>query len=152
MKIWYEVHKYTYMSFEDLKKKYYIPQKHFFKFLQIRSFISRMYRSLCLPFLSSVEEIVAKHKSMKSLISRFYKLIKDGCKTSSESKRLARCEDLNSTITAEEWQKKCLKAQTQSINTHFKLIQFKWLMRTYEHQPYLINSIPISQTLVLSVE
>ncbi len=125
------------MSFEDLKEKYNIPQKHFFKFLHIRIFISRMYRPLCLPSLSSVEEI-AKHKSMKGLISRFYKLIMDGCKTSSESRRLAWREDLNGTITAEEWQKICLKAQTQSINTHFKLIQFKWLMRTYV-TPTLLN-------------
>lgn len=38
---------------------------------------------------------------------------------------------MNENITEDEWQSICLKAQTQTINTKFKLIQYKWIMRVY---------------------
>lgn len=31
----------------------------------------------------------------------------------------------------EDWEKACFHAQTQTINTRFKLLQYKWLFRTY---------------------
>ena len=56
----------------------------------------------------------------------------DGSQVSLQNKRLALSEDV------EEWQEDCLKAQTESINTHFELIQLKWLTRTYI-TPLLLN-------------
>lgn len=61
-----------------------------------------------------------------------------GQQDSSESKRLAWCEDLSIEITVEECQRICFKAQTQSVKPHFKFIQFKWLMRAYI-TPTLLN-------------
>uniref|UniRef100_A0A3Q3BAI7 Reverse transcriptase domain-containing protein n=1 Tax=Kryptolebias marmoratus TaxID=37003 RepID=A0A3Q3BAI7_KRYMA len=126
------------MRFEDLKQKFDIPTKHFFKFLQIRSFVMGTQKSLTLPTLTSIEELATNDHLKKGLISRFYNIIKDSSQTSSEHKRLAWCEDLKCNISVEEWQRACLKAQTQSINTQFKLIQYKWLMRTYV-TPTLLN-------------
>lgn len=49
----------TFMSFEELKSKYTIPSKHFFKYLQLRSFImSCQGHSLQLPPLSTLEKII----------------------------------------------------------------------------------------------
>ena len=39
--------------------------------------------------------------------------------------------DLGVDITENEWEEACFKAQTQSINTALKIIQYKWLFRTY---------------------
>uniref|UniRef100_A0A671X7A5 Reverse transcriptase domain-containing protein n=1 Tax=Sparus aurata TaxID=8175 RepID=A0A671X7A5_SPAAU len=126
------------MSFDEVRQKYDIQAKHFFKYLQVRSFIFKSQKSLSLPSLTSVEEISVNHNSKRGLISRFYALIVGGSQVSSENKREAWSEDLKTVISVEEWQGVCLKAQTQSINTHFKLIQFKWLMRTYI-TPILLN-------------
>ena len=92
----------------------------------LRSFIFKTQKSLTLPTLASLEE--------RGVNSRFYGTIID-----SSNKRLAWSEDLNSVISVEDWRKACLKAQTQSINSHLKLIQYKWLMRTYV-TPYLLNT------------
>ena len=119
------------MSFEELKQKYDIQPKHFFKYLQIRSYIFKLQKSLSLPTLSSIEEIATNQHSKRGLTSCFYAIIMDGSKVSSDSKRLAWCENLNSGISTEEWQKICLRSQTQTINTHFKLLQYKWIMRIY---------------------
>ncbi len=113
-------------------------QSIFFKYLQISSFIFKIQKSLTLPNLTSLEEIAVNNHSKKGLISRFYDTITDSSKTTSENKRLAWSEDLNSVISVEDWRKVCLRAQTQSINSHLKLIQYKWLMRTYV-TPYLMN-------------
>ncbi len=50
---------------------------------------------------------------------------------SSNYKRLALIEDLQTDITEQEWETACYQAQTISINRRFKLIQYNWLMRTY---------------------
>ena len=44
-----------------------------------------------------------------------------------EAWRLDVQEDIHET----EWEMACLKAQKQSINTRMKLLQHKWLMKTY---------------------
>ncbi len=38
--------------------------------------------------------------------------------------------DMHEDIDEADWNDACLKAQTQTINTRFKLLQYKWLMRT----------------------
>ena len=44
-----------------------------------------------------------------------------------EAWRLDVQEDIHET----EWEMACLKAKKQSINTRMKLLQHKWLMRSY---------------------
>lgn len=39
--------------------------------------------------------------------------------------------DMQEDIDEIDWNDACFKAQTQTINTRFKLLQYKWLMRTY---------------------
>lgn len=121
----------TLLSFVDLKQKYGIQPNHFFKYLQIRSYIFKLQKSLSLPTLSPIEEIATNQHPKKGLTSSFYASIMEGSKVSSDRKRLAWCEDLNSVISTEDWQKICLKSQIQTINSHFKLLQYKWIMRIY---------------------
>lgn len=101
----------TLLSFVDLKQKYGIRPNHFFKYLQIRSYIFKLQKSLSLPTLSPIEEIATNQHPKKGLTSSFYASIMEGSKVSSDRKRLAWCEDLNSVISTEDWQKICLKSQ-----------------------------------------
>ena len=39
--------------------------------------------------------------------------------------------DLQENVTEEEWSEACFLAQTQSINTNSKLLQYKWISRLY---------------------
>lgn len=119
------------LSFTDLKQKFNIDAKHFFKYLQIRHFITKTQNSLSLPSLNSIEMIAVNYCGKPGLISRFYQIITTKPKESSEDKRRAWCLDLKEEITVEEWKYACLQSQVQTINTRFKLLQYKWLMRIY---------------------
>ena len=120
------------LSFNEIKQTLSIDSKHFFKYLQIRSFITKTQNSIILPCQNSSEKTVQS--------SKFYQIIMAAGKESSEDKRLACCSDLDEEITVEEWQDICFQCQAQTINTRFKLLQYKWLMRTH-FTPELLHRI-----------
>ena len=39
--------------------------------------------------------------------------------------------DLHDNLTEEEWSEACCLAQSESINTNSKLLQYKWISRLY---------------------
>ena len=125
------------MQFEDIRKQFDIPAKHFFKYLQVRDFIYKTQKKLSIPDLSAVEKIV-KSPHQRRLISIFYKILSSGSPETSEDKRLAWCADLGEEITGSEWQNICTLSQTQSSNSGFRLLQYKWSMRLYI-TPELLN-------------
>lgn len=119
------------MSFEHLSNKYGIPRKHFFKYLQIRSFITKSRHSLIQPTLSPLEELLSKNCLGKSIITSFYDLFIRGSSESSEKRFIAWREDLQEDISMEEWRVACAEGQKRTANTRLKLLQYNWLMRTY---------------------
>lgn len=120
------------MSFDELKAKFDVPQKHFFKYLQLRSFIlAHLKNSVRQPPLSRLESFVTKNCFDKGLVTQLYKLLVDNHTDNSESKRQEWISDLEEDISITDWHKICLKAHTQTINTRLRLIQFNWIMRTY---------------------
>lgn len=121
----------TMMSFQQLMKEYDIPQKHFFKYLQIRSFIHSEIKTYVEPSLSTIEEHTVKHLRDKGNLSFFYNTLLEGSKESSMSYLTAWRNDLQEDISKDEWMDSCLFAQTYSVNTRCRLLQYKWLMRTY---------------------
>lgn len=40
-------------------------------------------------------------------------------------------DDTQEEIDEADWSEACLRAQKQTINTRFRLLQYKWLMRMY---------------------
>ena len=119
-------------SFEDLQRLYSIPRKHFFKYLQIRNYILTAFKqSPHKPSLTCLEEAILGHLQGRGQVSFLYKLIIDASKESSNSKRLAWSNDLGTEISQVDWQTVCHDVQSQTINTRLKLLQFKWIMRTY---------------------
>lgn len=61
----------------------------------------------------------------------FYELLLTYSKDSSSKKLEAWRIDIKEDIHEVDWEMACFKAQTQSINTKFKLLKYKLLMRTY---------------------
>lgn len=121
----------TLMSFDNLKEKFGIPQTHMFKYFQIRSFIRSRWQSYQCPPLSVIEKLVTSDPYAKGKISTLYKTLSETSLESSDYKRRAWIEDLQRDITVDDWEKACYQAQTLSINSRLKLIQYNWLMRTY---------------------
>ena len=120
------------MSFEELSTEYGIRRNHFFKYLQLRSYISAAQgHSLPKPTLSSLEVAIMKNCQSKGLISFWYDFLVLESSESSEKKLNAWCEDIGEDISAEDWSEACTEAQTQTVNTSLKLLQYKWLMRVY---------------------
>ena len=119
-------------SFEDLQRIYNIPSKHFYKYLQVRNFIlSASKQSPLKPSLSSLEKTILEHLQGRGQLSTLYKIITDASKEASDSKRLALSNNLNTEISQGEWKTVCQDAHSHTINTRLKLLQFKWIMRTY---------------------
>lgn len=75
--------------------------------------------------------MMTKDSLRKSIISEFYGLLAFGSSESSQFKLSAWKEDLQSEISDEDWKIACADAQSEFINTHLKLIQYKRLMWTY---------------------
>ena len=122
----------TLMSFDELKARYDVPQKHFFKYLQLRSFILKSLKnSVQQPPMSTLETFSTKTCFSKGLVTQLYNIMVENHKDNSESKRQQWIGDLQEDILVEEWGIICSKVHTQTINTRLRLIQYNWIMRTY---------------------
>lgn len=67
----------------------------------------------------------------KGLISKIQNELVGESSEMSVNKLRAWRADLQEYITAEEWERACAKAQSQTVNTRLKLLQYNWLMRMY---------------------
>lgn len=119
------------MSFEELRHKYNIERKHFFKYLQLRSYILAKQNNLLKPPNSKLEEMIIKCALKKGAISEFYHLLLSNSLDNSILKLNAWKEDLDLNMSLEEWELVCKKAHKQTINSRLRLLQYKWLMRVY---------------------
>lgn len=119
------------MTFEELTARHNIPRKHFFEYLQLRSFIFSKQHSLLKPEFSPLEELMNRNCNGRDLISSMYNWLVSGSTVTSELTVEAWKGDLNAEISTQEWGKACTEAQVQTANTSLKLLQYNWLMRTY---------------------
>uniref|UniRef100_A0A671UDU8 Reverse transcriptase domain-containing protein n=1 Tax=Sparus aurata TaxID=8175 RepID=A0A671UDU8_SPAAU len=78
----------TLMSFNAIKDGFNISQSHFFKYLQLRSFIhSKLNHSSNCPLLTVLERFATQHQQSKGQISTLYNIFSAHAKESSDSKR-----------------------------------------------------------------
>ena len=98
----------TLMSFQQLIDKHDLPRKHYFNYLQIISFIYSQIKTTLEPALSPVETFTVNHLYDRGQFSEIL---------------LAKRTQLRVSLHG--------RVQTQTINTRFKLLQYKWLLRTY---------------------
>lgn len=120
------------LSFDHLCQRCQIHRKHLFKYLQLKSYMSSKYEQItCVPPLSILERITLENSEGRGLVSKYYSILVDYCTETSLNKLNASKLDIKEDISETDWNDACLKAQKQTINTRFKLLQYKWLMRTY---------------------
>lgn len=120
------------MSFEEIVNSFNIPKNHFFKYLQIRNFIFVSQKnSLEMPILNSLEKEMVKGCYNRGLISQFYGILVSRSQESSLNKLEAWRKDLKEDLSMNDWMEACREAQTQTVSVRLKLLQYKWLMRTY---------------------
>lgn len=81
--------------------------------------------------MSAIERTTLSSMDIRGQLSVFYDMLRSKSKDNSHSRLNAWRDDLKVDITENEWENACLKAQKQTINTALKLIQYKWLFRTY---------------------
>lgn len=94
----------TLMSFIQLKDKFMLPGKHYFKYLQLRSFIYSQTESTSELSLSTIEQLLVKHLQDRGQISILYCVLLAGSQENSLSCLSAWKNDLQSNITVEEWE------------------------------------------------
>ncbi len=69
------------MSFDELKRKYGIPQTHFFKYPQICSFTSTTQNdSFTHPALTTLEHFITYHQKGRGQISLIYEKLVSNAK------------------------------------------------------------------------
>ena len=112
----------TLMPFNELKDKFKIPQTHFFKYLQLRSFIICKFKNSSICPLTVLEQFVLQHQHSKGQISSLYNIFSSYSTESSDSKRKSWSEDLGECVLDCEWSQVCSEAHNISINTRLKLV------------------------------
>lgn len=128
------------LTFKELSSKYQIHTKLFFKYLQLKHFISSKYKNInSEPPLSNLEHLTLLHFRGRVQISLSYSLLLSHDAESSTDRLEAWISEIKETISKEEWNEACLKAQIQTVNGKMRLLQYKWLMRTYI-TPVKLNS------------
>lgn len=83
------------------------------------------------PTLSNLENIILQNLETRGHMSLFYAALLTHDEESTVDKLDAWRSDIQEEIKVADWEAACLKAQKQSISTRMKLLQYKWLMRTY---------------------
>ena len=95
------------------------------------SFIYAKTHSVTQPPLSILEDLAVNNCMGRGQISLLYTILVKNHKDSTEHKRTQWMNDLQINISEEDWSEICSGAQRLTINTHLKLIQYNWIMRTY---------------------
>lgn len=113
------------------KQSFKERKKYFFKYLQIRNVINSQIQTFTQPKWSNIEKYVTTYLKGRGQLSVLYNMLIAAQKDNCLSFLSAWKKDLQTDISLEQWEKSCLQAQTQTINTKCRLIQYKWLLRTY---------------------
>lgn len=87
--------------------------------------------TLTKPSTSDLEKIISEDSLSKGAIAKMYNYWLSKSVENADHKREAWKKDLGIDISSEDWQYICTKTHTQSVNVRFRLLQHKWLMRTY---------------------
>lgn len=122
------------MSFEQLRNKYDLPASHFFRYLQIRSFMrSHIAKFVDIPQHRALEEIINVRPGCRGAVSTLYQtlLSQDQEVVSTEKYRTEWETELGMPITEEGWETCFRNIHRCSVNVRLNLIQFKVVHRLH---------------------
>lgn len=103
-----------------------------FKYVQLRSFIlARQCNSLKPSPLSTLKDFILRFLNFRGQVSLLYELFVSESKETSQNIFTIIENRFAGEFTEEECSKACFTAQTQTVNTNSKLLQYKWISRQY---------------------
>ena len=119
-------------SFQQLSKKYHLPKQHFFRYLQVRSFIRNHSPNFpSLPEASLIDSFLIPFPTIKGAISRLYNLIYSLQLTPQHKIKTQWEEDLGEEISEELWGAILRRVHSSSICARHGLTQCKILHRAH---------------------
>ena len=128
-------------SFTDLRTKFNLPNSHFFRYLQVRHYV----KENCPQFESTptthpfLENLLLPPDS-KQLVSKFVTCFTTAIP--SDHIRDAWASDLNSEISQEFWEEAMSQVHSCSINSRYRLIQYKVIHRLHYSKTKLNRIFP----------
>lgn len=122
----------SFMSFETLSREFDIPKSHFFRYLQIRSFVIKHYATYPnRPLSSPLEDCLHLQSISRGQISRTYNLLHLMDPTSLEELKRLWEQDLGLQLSDDIWNTSINLIHSTSICIRHTLIQFKVFHRAY---------------------
>ena len=122
----------TFASFSQLSQAYSLPKNHFFRYLQIRSFIQTTFHSFpAKPTKSHIDCILKLKSDSGRLVTQMYDLIQKIDPHSTESLRKAWDSDLGVVFRDDQWKSVLDLIHTSSTSAKHGLIQLKVVHRVY---------------------
>lgn len=123
----------VFMSFQQLKDEYQLPEKDFFKYLQLRDFVRVSTQGQWkLPGMSPIEFLLHGGQRMVRTISRVYDTLLPSLPITEPERSRTRWErDLGTEIDPELWEDLCSDGVSCTLNSRYRLIQFNFLHQTY---------------------
>lgn len=134
----------SFPTFEQLKQKFKIDNKDFFKYLQVRDFIKTTFPSFPnQPQEYLMNNILLKDPLKKGSVSKVYNnLAEIDCTTSLDHIKDAWNEDFGLDITREQWSEAQERVHSSSVCIRHGLLQFKILHRLHLSKQRLSRMFP----------
>lgn len=119
-------------SFQQLSSKFDLPKSHFFRYLQIRSYIKEKTPQFPhKPPSQGIDLVLSNPPPSKGPISFLYEKIYSLCDSSLSTVKAAWEQDLGYNIQDDSWDKILLRVHKSSLCARHGLIQCKILHRTH---------------------
>lgn len=132
-----------FISFAQLAETYDLPKTHFFRYLQIRSFVKKTFTSFPeKPPETQYDSIFWLNSNAKGLIARMYGYINNINPHSTEHLKRAWDNDLGVTMTKYDWEAVLDLIHTSSTSALHGLIQLKVVHRVHLTQARLARIYP----------
>lgn len=137
----------TFMTFEQLQEHFGLPKSHFFRYLQIRNYVSSFvpqYQKLKLDILDGC---LNENQGPELSVAFIYNLFQDMNNPSTAHIKIEWEKELNKPISDEIWRQALLKINNISINTRHCLIQYKTIHRLHYSREKIHKIYPASSPL-----
>lgn len=130
----------SFLSFEQLKLKFSLESKHFFKHLQVRDYIRVQQGGKLLSLYPLELDTFIVGKDIKKFVSTMYKMLLKLSVCGPVGAKLKWEQDLGVDFKEEQWKAICQKSQSFSFNSRHRLQQFNLIHRVY-YTPQRLNKM-----------
>ncbi|OCT80028.1 hypothetical protein XELAEV_18026845mg [Xenopus laevis] len=129
----------AFLTFDQLKDKFNLPNRMFFRFLQLRHALTQQFRSRPLQIKTSPIEDLLRKQQLNKPLSTLYGHVRQAKPSSTQGlyqKWIVNIPDL----TSEQWNTILQDTLSPLIRSRDRLIQFKYLHKAY-YTPSLLHKI-----------